>query len=180
MNVLGLLASDGYFGNKRNKGRNFNHRITFVNKQVALIKMVERLHKKLFPDKKADRFIMNSNTPAIRISNPVLTFIARRLGLNALDRKTTDIKEIFKLPEGLVAAFLRGYFDSDGTCHKNGLIYYTSDALMAKRIRLLLKRIGIASSISSSSSNVFKRGTIYSISITNQEDIIIFAKKING
>jgi len=180
MNILGLLASNGYFGNTRGEGGNFNHRITFVNKQKVLISKVERFHRKLFPDKLAKKFIMSSTVPAIRLSNPVLTFVARKLGLNALDRKTTDIKEIFKLPEKHIAAFLRGYFDGDGACRRGEIIYYTSDSLMAKRLRLLLKRVGIASSLSFSASKGFKKGTRWSVSITNKHDLLSFIEKINS
>ncbi|MBU1135027.1 MAG: hypothetical protein KKG13_00740, partial [Nanoarchaeota archaeon] len=180
MNILGLLASDGYFGNMRNKGKNFNHRITFVNKEKALIKKVENLHKKMFPDKKIDKFIMGSTVPAIRVSNPILTFVAQRLGLNALKNRKNDIKEIFKLPEKHIAAFLRGYFDGDGTCRNYEIIYYTSDVLMAKRLRLLLKRVGIASSLSVSESKGFKKGQRWSISITNKEDQLKFIEEIGS
>jgi Ni,Fe-hydrogenase III large subunit/intein/homing endonuclease len=180
MYVLGLIASDGYFGNLRPGGKNLDLRTTFVNKEKELISHVASFHRKWFPGKKVERIIMGSDTPAIRISNPVLSFVAQSLGLNSLSNRKTDMKPIFRLPEKEIAAFLGGYFDGDGSVNKKGTVmFYTSDKLAANRLHLLLKRVGIASSVSGSRSKGFKPGIRYSVSVTNMRDIQRFREAVS-
>ena len=51
---------------------------------------------------------------------------------------------------------------------------------MAKRLRLLLKRVGIVSTLTSSASRGFKPGTRWSVSITNKKDMLTFLNKIGS
>lgn len=182
MYVLGLIASDGYFGKIRYNKKDLNHRIGFVNKEKELIKRVRGFHEYWFPEKTLDEGIIKSDTPRIRISNPVLSFVASGLGLGSLKDEKRDIKQIFKLPENLIASFLAGYFDGDGTCSSAktdlGIKIDTCDKLAAKRLQLLLKRIGIGSYIYSGRSGGFKNSIKYRVTINNKLDTLKFIEKI--
>ena len=41
--------------------------------------------------------------------------LAHSFGLKSIDRKEHDLRPIFKLPEDLIASFLAGFFDGDGS-----------------------------------------------------------------
>ena len=138
MYLLGLIASDGYLTKCRS--------IVFTNKEGRLISKFEEMYSKLFCGRKLSK-INVGGTYYVHVNNPVLYMMARNL------RIKSDPKEIIKLPEPLVSAFLRGFFDGDGHCsilhHEHAkearIILTTTKKILAKRLRLMLQRLGIAS-----------------------------------
>jgi intein/homing endonuclease len=187
MYLLGLLASDGHIPLWRAKRINRDYRVSFVNKNKILIERFINTHKKVFPNTHVEKpKKLKNDSFIVRASNPLLTYAALKLGIASKSKKP-DFKPIFKLPENLISAFLKGYFDGDGTCSiRKGkktsvsVRFYTNSELVAKRLKQLLQRIGVASSLTNSPSTGFKKGIRYSISITNKLDILTFISKVNS
>ena len=181
MYAFGLISSDGNID---------SHKITFKNKNIELIKSIEKIFKNTFPKSKVSLKV-RPDSYEVSITNFILSALVRSLGLKSIS-KVKDIKPIFKLNEKLIATFLRGYFDGDGSCslkylgkkgHSISVKIASVDNLTARRIRLLLKRLGIASSLHSwtpSSKSSFSENTMYEVSITNKFDILNFIKIVGS
>lgn len=75
----------------------------------------------------------------LRVCSLPLVQIAKRLGIAA------DFTQVMRLTDGLVAAFMRGYFDGDGSVHskKNAIFYTTNNVQRARRLQQLLRRLGL-------------------------------------
>ncbi|MBS7637980.1 RNA-guided pseudouridylation complex pseudouridine synthase subunit Cbf5, partial [Candidatus Bathyarchaeota archaeon] len=152
MYLLGLIASDGSIIFEDWDIR--PARLKFHNSEEGLIKKFVEIHENLFPSIPLYVKRMVNNVIEVDVSNPVLASIAHSLGIVS-PSKNADFKPIFRLPKPLLKSFLKGYFDSDGSAqlyqYKNRCItnidLYTINSIIAKRLYLLLKRVGINSRI---------------------------------
>ncbi|MFH1191028.1 MAG: LAGLIDADG family homing endonuclease [Candidatus Omnitrophota bacterium] len=157
MYLLGLISSDGSLDNK-------THAVIFINKNDSLLKEFEETYSKLFYGRKISRFVNNDGITYLTISNPILHALAERLQIK------TDPKELIKLPERLIAGFIRGFFDGDGYCgitktkhsFDAKIILSTVEEKLAKRLRLMLQRLGIACS---------------GVGRTDRFDLVIYSKE---
>lgn len=139
--ILGLIESDGAVVGK--------YHVSFSNKRKDLLEAFSKKLKKLFPDLHPGITIVpKSRTEVVQLCSQFLADITKVLGIKK------DLKNIFRLPSNLVAAFLAGYFDGDGSCDvKYGRIRFRrqyrteADRVVAKRMQQLLKRIGVTSNV---------------------------------
>ncbi len=164
--LLGLISSDGSIGDK-------SHAVTFINKEEALIKDFKRKYRKLFSGRRISEIKDKEGISCLVISEPIFSSLAKRLQIKF------DPKELIKLPEELISAFLRGYFDGDGYCgitkskhsYDCRVILSTVNEKLAKRLRQMLQRIGIA---------CFQgcRKGRFDLNISSKEDIEIFLDKV--
>jgi V/A-type H+-transporting ATPase subunit B len=140
--ILGLVASDGSL--IRNEPSHI-YRVDFSNKNRGLLNTYAQKINAVFPHINLKEFKNRDGITICRVNNKAYYDVASFFGL-----RDKEFKKIIQLPETLIAAFLRGYFDGDGSCVVNRrLIQYTSkDAVVIKRLQQLLKRLGIASVIS--------------------------------
>jgi len=137
--ILGLISSDGSLGDK-------TYTVIFTNKEEALIKEFKRRYRKLFSGRKISEFRSKEGIIVLAIANPVLSLLGKRL------RIKSDPQELIKLPEELISAFVRGYFDGDGYCgivrtkhsYDPRVILSTVEERLSKRLRQMLQRVGIA------------------------------------
>ena len=117
----------------------------------------------------------------IRDRESILFFnLVKQLGLTG---GGDSLKPIFKLEEGLIAAFLRGYLDGDGSCKllKSGsgrVVFTSKKEEVAKRIRQLLSRLGIRSRLVNRFSKGFKEGVTYDVVIGGRSDVMKFIERI--
>ncbi len=166
MYLLGLIASDGYL-DKRGS-------IVFINKESQLLSEFKERYSKLFCGRKLSKVDVGG-TYYVHVNNPALYMVAKNLKIKS------DPKEIIKLPEPLISAFLRGFFDGDGHCsilhHKHTnearIILTTTHNVLAKRLRLMLQRLGIASFQDS-------RAHRSDIIVLSREDIQGFIDKVGS
>ncbi len=152
MYLLGLLASGTTVIYKldREKGGS----IRFTNSDEDLIRNFVDIHKNLFPSISVQVRRLRKNMIEVRVNNPVLESIARSLGIEKIPKRS-DPKPIFKLSEPLIKGFIRGYFDCGGSAkiYQNegesflDIELYALNKVIAKRLYLLLKRLGINSRI---------------------------------
>jgi intein/homing endonuclease len=175
MYLIGLIASDGYI-HEIDRRCHRSHTIVFTNENEQLVKLFVEICQSIFPTvpvkvKKVNR------TFRVITSNFVLANVANSLGIHS-PKENTDLNGIFKLPENHIAAFIRGYFDGDGTCYFERASHYhikitTHQPRIAKRLNQLLKRLNIRS-------NVFKRKENFDIVTSTPGDELQFVNKIGS
>lgn len=139
MYLLGLVSSDGSL-------RRESYAVSFINKEEILIKEFKKRYSKLFSGRKISEFRDKQGISYLVIANPILYLLAKKLQIKS------DPKELIKLPIELISGFLRGYFDGDGYCgivktkhsYDAKIILSTVEEKLAKRLRQMLQRLGIA------------------------------------
>jgi CO dehydrogenase/acetyl-CoA synthase beta subunit len=163
--LLGLLASDGSL---QWSGRN-QCRVAFTNCDSSLLDTYRTLYKQFFPDaclgerlKTGGGLIdgrrVQSTIPAIDLygNNFLLGMIAEAFGVRMRGSNQWDLGRMVQLPEILIASFLAGVFDGDGSVRLRssgnswqsgeGYLCHTNHSA-ACHIQLLLKRLGILSNL---------------------------------
>lgn len=171
--LLGLVASDGSL--IRNEESHI-YRLDFSNMNADLRNTYKQKIGRIFPGIKISEFNNQNGVGICRIDNKALYDIASFFGL-----QNKEFKKIFQLSENLIAAFLRGYFDGDGSCVLNRrVIQYTSvNERVIKRIQQLLKRLGIASMIvNRNSKGTYGNNNVFDIIIRGKTYIHLFVEKI--
>ncbi|MFP4523934.1 MAG: RNA-guided pseudouridylation complex pseudouridine synthase subunit Cbf5 [Candidatus Woesearchaeota archaeon] len=152
--LLGLVASDG---NNTVEKRTVRHtRVKFHNMSEALVDLFIRTHKSLFPNisirkKKLDRGLFEVDT-----SNGFLATIAANFGVLSPQKKF-DFLPVLNAKKTFIAAFLRGYFDGDGTAYfhrkssQKGFYHdirlFTVSKTAAKRLHQGLRMCGVPNKI---------------------------------
>ena len=167
--LVGLIASDGSVSSPKAK----RLEVQFANTSPALVEMFIDAYRSVFPSRSAAFCRHGDNAQGTSLKNRLLASIVR--GLTA-----DNYRPIFKLPEELIAAFLRGYFDGDGSIriHRSGTsgrIYYHFGYVPeeAEGIHLLLKRLGILANILTYPKRV-------NLEIARREDILRFIELIGS
>lgn len=163
--LLGLIASDG--NNTKEKNTIRHTRLKFHNKDEKLIDIFVNIYRELFPTfnitkKKLKRGIFQLDT-----SNSFFATIAASFGIKSPYKSSDILPILYSKPEN-IEAFLKGYFDGDGTCwfkkkkNKSGvyttIAYATVNYTTAKRIHQMLLKLNIPN-------NIFKLKNAYTISI---------------
>lgn len=166
--ILGLICSDGSLDNK-------SYAATFINKEEILIKEFKKTYFKLFSGRKISEFKDKRGIIYLVIANPILSLLAKRLQIKS------DPKVLIRLPEDLISAFLRGYFDGDGYCgivktkhsYDVKVILSTVEEKISKRLRQMLQRLGIACFQDS-------REERFDLNISSKEDIERFFNLVSS
>ncbi len=138
--LLGLVAADGTVYENHAQ---HSYYVMFSNEEPALLAAFERIAAELFPGVALQRHRNQDGVTMLRINSLPLVRLAQGLGADA------DFAPMMRLPDGLVAAFLRGYFDGDGSValQKNTLFYTTNRAARARRLQQMLRRLGLAAAV---------------------------------
>lgn len=173
--LLGLVASDGSLIRDE---KSHIHRVDFSNTNADLVNTYKQKIMAIFPTIQLKEFKNQNRVAICRADNKVYYDIASFFGL-----KDKEFKKIFQLPEKLIAGFLRGYFDGDGSCIVNKrVIQYTSKyARVIKRLQQLLKRIGIASVTSErKSESQYGKSSIFDIIIRGKTYVNLFIEEIGA
>jgi intein/homing endonuclease len=166
--ILGLICSDGYLENK-------THIVGFTNKEEILIREFKKRYRRLFFGRKISEFSNSQGIISLMTANPILSLLGKRLQIKS------NPKELIKLPEKLISAFLRGFFDGDGYCgvvktkhsFDARIILSTIEEKLAKRLRQMLQRIGIACFQDS-------REDRFDLIISSKEDIERFLNNVSS
>jgi CO dehydrogenase/acetyl-CoA synthase beta subunit/intein/homing endonuclease len=160
MYTVGLIASDGHV-HWRGEGGRSGVTVQFTNSEPALTYRFAEIIGGLFGRLPCEDFFQpstsRSETFRIEPSKPLIishvhnTLYGRLLnGLGIGFPKGAQKWKgniISKLPDELVAAFLRGLFDGDGHVSRTRFGFTTRSRLEARHVHLLLRRFGIATRI---------------------------------
>ena len=155
--LLGLIASDG--NNTKEKKTVRHTRVKFHNKEEVLIDKFISIYQKLFPSIPISKKEVRPNFWQLDSANSFLATIAASLGIKS-PQKNSDLIPIVNAKPTLIKAFLKGYFDGDGSAyykknsknHKTKVCLHTISNTDATGLHKMLLKIGI-------SSKVFQRKT---------------------
>jgi len=138
--LLGLVASDGTVYENHIQ---HSYHIMFSSEEPALLAAFEDAVAALFPGATVHSHQNQDGVTMLQVSSLPLVRMAKSLGIHA------DFAPLMKLPDDLVAAFLRGYFDGDGSVarEKDSLFYTTNRAPRARRLQQLLRRLGLVAAM---------------------------------
>ena len=166
--ILGLISSDGYLIDK-------GYEVGFTNKEAVLINEFKERYLKLFSGRKINESKDKEGVVRLIIANPVISILGKGLQIKS------DPKELVRLPEKLISAFLKGFFDGDGYCgvvkskhsYDAKVILSTIDEKLAKRLRQMLQRVGIA---------CFQDGreNRFDLTISSKDDIEKFLNNVSS
>ncbi len=170
--LLGWVASDGTVFEDKSTG---SYYVSFSNSDEDLVEEFVRRMKRVFPGVKI-RLDKNQNGTLIaRVNSKVVATIFGSL-------EEGNLAKLVGFPERLIAAFLSGYLDGDGqvSMGKSAILFTTSDRARAKRIQLLLKRLGVASKIQvrrskSKSKSHYGRSPVYDVVVRGRNDVTSLA-----
>lgn len=153
-NLLGLIASDG--NNTKEKKTTRYTRIKFHNKEEVLIDNFLKRCQKLFPSVPISKKSMKNNLWEVDTANSFLATIAASLGIRS-PQKNSDLLPVVNAGKNLVRAFLKGYFDGDGSAyykqkedplaHHTNIRFHTGNSRDANRIHTMLLKVGIPNKI---------------------------------
>jgi Ni,Fe-hydrogenase III small subunit len=188
MYALGLIASDGCISVNK-KGKRPSYKIRFDNNEKVLIDMFIDIIKKWTPGAKI-RTEKVGNLNRVHAYHFPFAYLTYQFGLKGLDRTKEDLRPIFKLSEDLIASFIAGFFDGDGSIvlmkrnesnqPRISVEFAIKDYQTAKMIQLLLKRLGIVNKIIASiNRSGYGTKTMHSVRITTDQDILRFLEKIS-
>ena len=167
---LGLVAADGTVYEDEAQ---HSYYVMFSNTAPALLERFEQLAADLFPGTSLQRGTNRDGVTTLRINSRPLVHIADAFGIGR------DFRPVMRLSERLVASFLRGYFDGDGSVHadKSMLFYTSGQEVRAKRLQQLLRRLGLVATRRSRSTG---GRTIYDVVVEGVEQVRDFADQVGA
>jgi len=160
--ILGYFLGDGYI-DKRS--------IKFKDERLQVLEFYNSLFEKLTKVKGKIRRVSKKNCYQLEINNKAIRVLFEKIKSDIFDY-------IGKSPDFCVVAFIRGFFDADGSIdEKTGYVSASqkNDEVII-RVQLLLDRLGIRSKLRKYLSN---GRVINQLDIRNNEAIVDFAKFIN-
>jgi len=172
--ILGLVLSDGTIYEDKDKGKYY---VSFNNKNWELVKTFIEKMKNIFNGINIQITKNENNVWIARVNSKLITYIFKSLSnINS----EGELIPIIKLPEPLIADFISGYIDGDGAIipSKKLIQITTSSRIRAKRLQLLLKRLGVQSIIRSRKTG-FNNTVVYDIVVTGHVDILKLVKWLN-
>ena len=170
LNFLGLVASDGTVYENRAQHAYY---VMFSNTEPALLEAFEQLAAELFPGLPIQRFRNEDGVMMLRINSLPLVAMAKTLGIDA------EFTPVMRLSDRLVAAFLHGYFDGDGSVHavKNAVFCTTAAAARARRLQQLLRRLGLVATVRS---RLVRGSSIYDVVLEGADQVREFVRAIGA
>ncbi|MCK5629509.1 MAG: hypothetical protein KAI26_02735 [Nanoarchaeota archaeon] len=182
----GLIAGDGDLS----KGQ---HTVTirFSNRSKELLNEFSQLAKKLFDVKCNISSKASEKRPAsLRFGSQIVFEIVKALGIPMSPKSNKiDISNILlNLPNNLIAKYISGLFDSDGSVVRKKSAGYidltTTSPELVKKLQLVLLRFGISSKIRSrgigpSNSKIKSKYEKYALEICSKENMEKFREFID-
>ena len=151
MYLLGLVAADGTIRYDRRRC-NFPSEVVFTNSEPEIVRRFSQIIYDFFGQElkiknKLRRESRYRKTEMVRVYGPVVGSIAVNLGIRAKKGEKYRLDKISQFAPNLIAMFLRGLFDGDGHVTKINLGISTKNYNEARDIYLLMKKIGISTTI---------------------------------
>jgi DNA replicative helicase MCM subunit Mcm2 (Cdc46/Mcm family) len=142
----GLIASDGHIGSTKWGGRE----IRVASSDEEFLSKYSEFVKKAFGVRPELRKEVGK-TPEVRFRSKLIADLLEKFGIPCSKKSNIiDIPEhVAALPDDLLASYLRGIFDGDGSvCERNThgsstIEYLTVSPIFANKLQLLLLRFGI-------------------------------------
>lgn len=136
--VIGVVAGDGYVWRRPRPRKSYHH--MFIGLKVKDREFADEFSRCL-------AIVLNRPPPKLRRTDTRFIVQLKCKVLYELLKKPLDIDKIRKFVEhddGCKAAFLRGFFDSEGCVPKDGsLSVYNSDLGLLRYVKTLMKSLNI-------------------------------------
>lgn len=173
--LLGLIASDGNNTKEKKTGR--HTRIKFHNNEETLIDNFVSVYKSLFPSIPISKKKVTAKLWQLDTSNSFLATIAASLGVKS-PQKESSLSPILNLDKHFIRAFLRGYFDGDGSVYhkktaindKSKICIHTISFIDALNLHKMLLKVEIPNKIferKKFSPFVNRKDILYDVTIGN-------------
>jgi intein/homing endonuclease len=165
--LLGLLCGDGSW--------------TTANLVLTALKSDLEVYvpyiKKTFVGADLDyQYAVSKSVSNLRIGSVINKRFFEHLGFSSQDRDSKRVPWIImKSPKKVVASFLSGLFDTDGTVSSKDVRFSTSSKKLAEEVQILLLNFGIVSRINSS---FVKEKQYYVLATSDLKSRVIFSKEI--
>jgi len=176
--ILGLVAADGTLYENQGQGAYY---LSFTNRDRGLVDRFMGTLRSLFPGLTIQLHRNQDGVWMARVNSRVLVQVAKGLGI------PNDLRPVFRLAEPLIAAFLRGYFDGDGSCVGGSggraphIQLTTADRRRATRLQMLLRRLGIVSRVQSrTSTSDFGTSRVHDVVIESGPYVRAFAETVGA
>jgi intein/homing endonuclease len=160
--LLGLIASDGCISTDKRCIR--PTRVLFHNQEKALIEAFTASYHAFFSGSDIRHNDEKTAFNEIVVDNHILAGVAESLGITS-PKKNMQLETLASLPEEMIASFLAGYCDGDGSVYykpnsnHTNIIYFTKHYHIAKGLFILLKRLGLRSKIAKRKPGAFGEET---------------------
>lgn len=176
--VLGALTAEGTVE---------NHRIEFCNNKGEYAEAFIAAWSRAFPSCRLHTFEREPSSYGVRdylqmqiVSRQVVEFL-HNLGLCGKSGGREIPEVILRAPQKVVAAFLRGLFEGDGSVERSSksllrVNLCSNSERMLKQLQVLLLRFGIAAGRVSDATH--GRAT-HRLTLNGRENLLQFAKRIN-
>jgi replicative DNA helicase Mcm len=150
MYFAGLIAGDGSISKAKHAAGYGGSQIRFSNSDEHLLERYTSIITKLFGVDYLRSDGSNVRPPDIRFGSKIIAEILQTLGVPASPKssKIAIPDVVLNLPNNLIAAYLRGLFDADGSCTvrrtgSSSLQLYTASKQLAEGVQLALLKFGI-------------------------------------
>lgn len=151
MYFVGLIAGDGSVNvTKPAVGVHGKFYIRFSNSNEHLLEKYISIITKLFSVSYNRSTGSNARPPEVRFGSKIITEILRTLGVpqSPKSARLTLPDTVLNLPNPLIAAYLRGLLDTDGSCSllrsgSSRIELYTASKQLAEGVQLALLKFGI-------------------------------------
>ncbi|MDD5163968.1 MAG: LAGLIDADG family homing endonuclease, partial [Candidatus ainarchaeum sp.] len=171
--LAGLIAGDGHMSSAKDDKWGVN--ITFANKDIELINKCKAIIENKFGLKTQQYFHKEKKYYTVQCSSKILSEILEFFGITRGNKtRTFDLSNnLFQMNEDIIAAYLRGIFDAEGSVskEKNTIAFIVYNKKVIKKIFYALLRLGIHA-------NINKNCEEKRLTITKKEDIYKFYSKI--
>lgn len=171
--LLGLIASDG--NNTKEKGTVRYTRVKFHNRNKTLICSFLNTYQKLFPNIPISKKEIREGLFQLDTTNSFLATIAASLGIKS-PQKDSDLLPILNAHPKLIRAFLKGYFNGDGSAYfkkkdnilgnYSRIVFHTVSYLDAIRLHKMLLKVKIPNKIIRKRVSGYKKNyNMYNVSV---------------
>ena len=171
--VAGLIAGDGHMSSAKDDKWGVN--IIFTNKDIELIRKYKEIIENKFGLKTQQYFHEGKKYYTVQCSSKILSEIMEFFGVPRGNKtRTLDLSNnLFSLNEDIIASYLRGLFDAEGSVSKEkrtvSLLLYNKGFL--EKVFYALLRFGIHA-------NINKCGSEKRITITEKNNLYAFYQRI--
>ncbi len=171
---LGYSLGDG--GIEKNRGKKLGFSLTDKDKNLLLF--YRRLALDLFEIKGGLRKSNSQNSFRLYFPFNLLLFLENAAqGIFDYSNKRKIPEIVFKLPKYQLAAFLRGFYDAEGTFDHHGLSLCSSSEGLLRQFQYLLLKFGLLSFIYSDFEKNKKKYR-YKLIVYGQDQLKVFDEKV--
>ncbi|MFH1587321.1 MAG: peptide chain release factor aRF-1 [Candidatus Diapherotrites archaeon] len=170
--IMGYFLGDGNFENER---------IGFSEQTQEIANFYEKSCRKIFRAKTSLRFREGKNYHQLRVSGkPIVRFIKNEFFSKKSAKETLVPQNILASPNGVLAGFLKGFFDAEGYVTSGRLGLGIINKNLAIQIQLALLRFGIIASVHEydSNRNPYSDNHRFTIDITEKKSLELFGRFI--